>query len=440
MIKKILDISNKPIDNHYSQRNFSMKSEKIKATEAQLEAVLAVEDWTLDEIKRKIAHLGDSQFVSERAVFMMTPEIGERIGSTVKRAFPSTIGRLIFNLACLRPIKDLWKVMDYHNEVLNSGGIGDLTDKVTKLFIEQSIDHVAMHEFITAFNWMGFSTASFMSATLDLGTVKPSPLMKKLKKDMLADPKIKTAIATNDISTYTNAQNKVLAQVKEELEGKETSGMNIYNSGAGGSWGNNFKNVTLGRGVVPRSDDPSKFNISTAALIDGIPRDQLHVFADLSVTASSARALGTSQGGYVVKQFNAAFGSLVITSFDADCKTKHGMERSLDAKSINDYYLRFIEIGGGKLLRIDSTTKQQVVDMCSGGKTVKIRSPLYCVEKGGLCGTCAGDLFRVLDTKTIGLLSSKIGSKILLASMKAFHDMSVKVSSIDVHSKFMKIK
>ena len=70
------------------------------------------------------------------------------------------------------------------------------------------------------------------------------------------------------------------------------------------------------------------------------------------------------------------------------------------------------------------------------GKTVQMRSPLYCVNPK-LCNCCAGDIFYKMGIENVGLITAQISSDILNASMKKFHDSNQKMAEIDIEHMFI---
>jgi hypothetical protein len=59
---------------------------------------------------------------------------------------------------------------------------------------------------------------------------------------------------------------------------KDIPGYQIYESGARGSFDNNYKNSCLMRGSVMNFSDPSRFQSSMASLIEGIPKEDFHIY------------------------------------------------------------------------------------------------------------------------------------------------------------------
>jgi hypothetical protein len=210
----------------------------------------------------------------------------------------------------------------------------------------------------------------------------------------------------------------------------------VFRSGGSGSFGNNYKNTAVMRGIMLPSDnitDISKANISKSNLMTGIPKNEIHRFADISVLASFSRAVGTQDGGYTVKQFNASFASLEADERGTDCGTNFTLPVKLDSTNSSEYYLRYI-VSNKKFILLDRETLTSYI-----GKTVNMRSPLYC-KNSKVCNKCLGDLYYNLQVSKIGNLTSKLGSSILNKSLKRFHDLSVHTKKLDVLGSFREVE
>ncbi|MDE7099963.1 MAG: hypothetical protein K2N99_01920, partial [Malacoplasma sp.] len=82
-----------------------------------------------------------------------------------------------------------------------------------------------------------------------------------------------------------------------------------------------------------------------------------------------------------------------------------------------------------KPIRIEPTMKDKLV-----GKTIKLRTCLFCKMKDRICNICTGDKSYILGIKNIGLTANVPLEKNKLVSMKKMHDMSVKTVHIDLNN------
>jgi hypothetical protein len=97
------------------------------------------------------------------------------------------------------------------------------------------------------------------------------------------------------------------------------------------------------------------------------------------------------------------------------------------------YTYRYVLEDNGKLTEITPENIKNYV-----GKTVKLRSPLFCKGEN-ICSKCAGSLFYRMGVKNAGLLTSNFSSVLMNLFMKKFHDTSVKFKKIDIASSIKKL-
>jgi len=123
---------------------------------------------------------------------------------------------------------------------------------------------------------------------------------------------------------------------------------------------------------------------------------------------------------------STSFQSATLDEPNSDCGTKLLFEFLLTDKQYGKFKYRYVKDSSGKLVELNDDNKSQYI-----GKKVKMRSPLYC--KGDkICNKCAGNYFYKIGIKNIGLLTNTIGGTILNKSMKAFHDSTVHLATINI--------
>jgi hypothetical protein len=158
--------------------------------------------------------------------------------------------------------------------------------------------------------------------------------------------------------------------------------------------------------------------------MDGVSREEYAKFADSMVGGPYARAKKTEVGGAWEKMIVRAFQHCVIDTSVEDCGTKRTLSVTFTDKNIDDWmYSYYVE--GSKLIEINSKNKDSLI-----GKTKQVRWTGFCEHTKGFCKTCSGNLFTKLGISNVGVSSYCIASKIKLLSMKAFHDSSVKTTTM----------
>ena len=144
--------------------------------------------------------------------------------------------------------------------------------------------------------------------------------------------------------------------------------------------------------------------------------------------------VGTQVSGYMAKELLAAFQGEVIGPKDSDCGSIRCIKITLTDKNFKDFLYRYIKTTKG-YISISPEMKSQLV-----GKTVSLRSPMYCVGVGKekcLCNKCAGDYYYIIEKPNIGLSTSKCGTSITQLNLQKFHQNLVKTQPINVDDMLM---
>ena len=337
----------------------------------------------------------------------------------------TTVGRLIANNLFFSRSKALREAFPYIDKPMDSKVINDLHQRLMDARLDGKIDHEDMAWVIDRMQWLGYAPTSFLAPSMTIDTIRLPPTAKRLKREILASERGKR-VREGDLKELGVVEKEIITAAKQELDGKDP-GFDIFASGARGSVGNNFKQTAVMRGAIRKSDDPSVTTVSTASLEDGTPLNELPAYADLIVQASYGRSIMTQQGGYIAKQLNAAFQSLALDpSPTSDCRTPLTLPVTID--SPREYLYRFFK-DGGKFTEIVPDNLDTMK-----GRSVQMRSPLFCGSKTGICSRCAGTLHHRMGVTNIGLVAGRIGTTLLNASLKAFHDTSLKLTRIKLSS------
>lgn len=383
-------------------------------------------DITLKFLKKyfastKVDNVIDKKVFSFQDKF--TLEKNSKFGN--KENIRTNVGKYIFNLFTLEKFRGK---VDYFNNTLNKSELNNINNILSEMILEDEITMIEYKEFIDRLNWLGFGTVTFTAPNFGIAGLTCPPKTAKLRKELFI--KYKKELEDVDTKIVTMIENKLIASAKEELKG--TTILDFYESGSRGNFDNNYKTMVLMKGLVPNPRKPGKFLVSLGNLSDGTPPEDQWLGANQLINGASGRALETAIGGYMAKQLNAAFQGIVLGEKDSNCKTNNTLTVTLTTKNINEFKYRFI-IDGGNLVRLDKKNKGKYV-----GKTVKMRSPMYC-KHPNICNKCFGDLPFILDIKNIGLTFSETAENLKLFSMKAFHDSSVKTLDVDIFSTITKL-
>ena len=340
------------------------------------------------------------------------------------KPFETTIGCFILNLFLFDCINR--NTIEYINTNWDKDVCSKLNDAMVFLMVDGKIDTDQYRKFIDRFQWFGLGFAKYFVPSFDTNTLNTRPEVKKLREELLS--KHQEAIETGDSVVANEIRTQLLDKAKEMMKKNKFAGYELFESGVA-NFGNHYGNVSVMRGALPKSANTNEFNFCTSTLNEGIKKSEIHKFADLMVLASFSRSVNTMVGGYIGKQYIAAFQHLMLDKPGSDCKTKLFDTITLDKSNINSYHLRYVMGKSDKawvLLTGDMFSKY--IDT-----HVKVRSPLFCNGKN-YCSKCAGELYYRIGITNVGLLTGRIASKMLNASLKFFHNTQIKFVDINLDS------
>jgi hypothetical protein len=331
----------------------------------------------------------------------------------------TTVGRYVANSLIFSRSLELRSITPYTNEPWRAKVIEKLQQNAMDNFLLKKVTAEDMAWMIDRIQWLGYGSCRFMASSFSINTFRLPKEVAAYKKSILEGPRGQT-IKTGDLEQVYALEDELMAKSTAILKDTDT-GFETFDSGSGR---NNYKSISVMRGAVRKSDEPDVLRVSTASLNEGIPADEIPIYADILVAAIYGRAMGTAKGGYIAKQINAAMQTLKLDPDPkSDCHTDLTANIKIDNPS--EYIFRYY-VSGGRLIEITKENMNSLTD-----KVVKMRSPLYCGGKDGICSICAGSLYHRIGITNIGLIANRIGTRLLNNSLKAFHDPKVKTRLIN---------
>lgn len=344
-----------------------------------------------------------------------------------KNKFVTTFGIWVFNIFLLQGFNFSQYFGGYVNKEINTGALEDINQMLVYFLAEEKID-IATYKKFQDYTLFLMPFENILAYTFSEEVLRFSHTIEKKKKELIEANKEK--LDAGDFAVAEKVEKELINYAKEIL--KDNPGLDSYMSGAGGSLGNNFKNIYIMKGAI-RDPDPNakqQFNIVTSNFCDGISADEYSVVANSLAAGPYARSKKTEQGGYWEKLFGAALQSIVLDESTEDCGSKGYVEVELTAKNINIYMYNYI-IEGSNLVELTSDNMNKYI-----GKKVKMRFSIFCQSPNGICKTCAGNLFSRRNSKNIGLTCIQIPSTLKNVAMKSFHDSTIKTTTIDAMKAF----
>ena len=345
-------------------------------------------------------------------------------GKKNKKPFITTVGIFLLNRWLFED--KLFDLFLYLNESITKKKLGYLSDKISYAVMEDKITVQDLKDFLLKTQKMQ-PYSNLLCPSFSTKMLTMTKTLDKKKKELLE--KNKEAIEKGDEVVVAQIEKELLDFSKQYL--KDDPSMDIYGSGAKGSFGNNFKNLFVMRGAVKDPDPTKGYDVITSNYIDGVSKNDYVNVAKSLAAGPYSRALKTPLGGYWEKLFLRAFQHITLLPEGSDCGTKRTITITItnDIKSIVMY--NYIVNSVGTLTELTSDNIDSYI-----GKTVKMRFSSLCESKNGICSKCAGNMFYRLGILNVGVVMPQVASRLKNISLKAFHDSQVKLYKINFKKAF----
>lgn len=346
-------------------------------------------------------------------------------GKKNKNTFTTTIGMYWFNKVFIE--KDLFDLFDgWFGEPVNDDTLGDISDRISFALLEDKVELRVLKEFLMKCQkfqpYSNVLATGFSERMLTISSkleAKKKALLKKYEKEIEAGDEIISA----------KIEKEILEEAKKLLEGDPS--LDMYASGARGSFKNNFKNLFVFKGASKDPDPGKGYNIITSNYIDGVTKDDYVKVARSLAEGPYKRGKKTALGGWWEKLVLRAYQHLIIGPPGSDCGTKRYVEVTLTKKNYSMFMYNYI-IEGNKLIELTYDEMMKRI-----GQTVKMRFSAVCEMEGNkFCSKCLGESLYRIGIHNIGTATPQLMSRIKNISMKSFHDSQVKIHEIDVEAMF----
>lgn len=325
----------------------------------------------------------------------------------------TTLGRIWFNLLLPK------NYGEFIERPLDKKGL----EKVTfKIFEDNSAEDAA--KILTEMQKEAFKLATYNPITFSKDSFIVPDKIQKMKEAAFTD--------NTKLEEYGDLKSKItdefLNQSKDEslkslIACKATGKMNHDGIGM---W-------VVSKGPIMDIENNISKPIKNA-LIDGYNGEEYYLGASEARRGYYIRGVGTSVPGSLARHIVFSLSNIKLSS--KDCKTKHYLDifvkESMIPLLIGRWYL---DQKTNKLVQI--TDKSKIANTM-----IKLRSPIYCQDKNGLCETCFGSTPDHLGTDKIGIIIGHIFNKVGVQgfSMNARHaSSSVNLKKCDFTKDIIKV-
>lgn len=188
-------------------------------------------------------------------------------------------GLFIYNKLIVE--RELVNVLGYINETIDKKVLGKIEDRLSKALLNDKITVETMGKYLDRTQWLSMKFHSVLASSFTMNTLKPHPDVIKLREKLLKENEGK--IKHGDVITSANIEKQLLKLATEKLDGDP--GLYLYQSGARGSFGNNFKNISVMKGAI-FNPTTGEFDIVKSNFMEGIKKEELATYGNAIITGA----------------------------------------------------------------------------------------------------------------------------------------------------------
>lgn len=351
----------------------------------------------------------NGEFVEVKSRFEPTDYFNLKAGEYFNKTdIETTVGSFIFNKFILEP--KFAKYIDYVNYELTDSGLGKFESVLSQLLLNDVIDTDDFADYLDKIQWLGMQFHEPLAASFTMRGLKPLESVIKRRDELIEENK--EALEKGDIMVMSAIEAELVDMAKKEV-GDDPS-MDLYYSGARGSIGNNYKQLSIIKGPV-FNKAIGKYQFIKNNFFEGIQKEDIAPTATNVTNGAYPKSVGTAVSGYKAKQVSSLGQAVVLRKDVEDCGSKGYVEIVLPKSMKSKFLYRYI-VEDNKLLMLTNDNIDKYL-----GKKIKLRSIMYCGCDYGVCLACAGRLFEKLQLDSVGLTTSTLTGALLNLKMKSLN-------------------
>jgi hypothetical protein len=259
---------------------------------------------------------------------------------------------------------------------------------------------------------VGFFLSTFKPSGFEPESLKLPPKFIKIKEKILAEyqQKIKDIGKDKAISWVDKEFDKLTDDVIKYWEENNVNVVDILKSKARGS-ASDIRKMLVAVGLSITSDG-SINDVIMDSQIEGLEQTQFFHYSSQAIQALYAKSAETAVPGYLARKISTIADGVNLSK-EIDCGTKNYLEIEIFDESILSG-LDGRMLSNGKI--IDKNNKEEMKKLMN--KKIKVRSPLYCKAKDGICVNC-------YNPKLVKKLGFESGEKVGLHATTLLGDQAL---------------
>lgn len=331
----------------------------------------------------------------------------------------TTLGRILFNKLFVEPF--ISKIIDggFINKTLAAKDTNAIFSKVASAVEYGKLTTQEVFPWLKAIEFYSFKLVTIFSPSYTYDLLVPNKeFIKKRDEFFKNNPK-------PTVAQVTKFEKEIIGDASKKLIETNDAGLPLFTSGAKGSFGDNYKSISVMLGPV-NNPITGEWDIVKTNFMDGFKKEDLPAAGNMTVNGQYPKSCATADSGYITKQFYSAFQNASVAEDGTDCKTTGYIHAKITEDNFSDYEFQNIITGDDKYEPLTLDNKAKYI-----GKNVKLRSPMACIFGDKVCSACAGRRPYINGRTNIGIDFSAMPNNLLNKSMKKFHVSAVNMDTVD---------
>lgn len=218
--------------------------------------------------------LGDVKFLPTDMMTLMPTEYFNN------SKLETTVGKFIYNKYMIEGL-GLEEIVGYVNWELTDSGNRKVEGILSAALTNDLIDVAKYADYIDQRDWFGEIMHFPIACSFTSNILKTPKEVTDLRDKLFKENREK--LDSGDIFTAEKIEKATLTKAKEIL--KDDPGMDLYNSGARGSFNNNYKNINIMKGPV-YNNITGKYDIIETSHMEGMKKENIDTFGNSIISGA----------------------------------------------------------------------------------------------------------------------------------------------------------
>ena len=195
----------------------------------------------------------------------------------------TTVGSFLFNKLMVENMIEECIPGKYFNEVINKGGMSKFLEYISVGVMEKKIPvDPNLTAWLKHYEFYGMKLSTIFAPSYTKG------LLQHNTKVMKERDKAMNEIDGADVAKMVELEDRIVDTARKELKGDP--GMTIFDSGARGSFENDYKNMNLSLGLVAKPGKDGEFDLVKSNYIDGLQKKDMVPAGNVVLNGSYSKA------------------------------------------------------------------------------------------------------------------------------------------------------